>query len=109
MTVVGCYISSNTTIETFNDYIEQLETVVREQRGKRILITGDFNAKSHRWGGTQEDARGAILAEWVDGNDLNVMNRGNAPTFTRGSSESFIDLTVQHEYGRAQKRLESSG
>lgn len=40
------------------------------------------------------DARGAIVVEWIDGKDLNVVNRGNAPTFTRCSSESCIDLTL---------------
>lgn len=71
-------------------------TAVAGERLSRqeIIIMEDLSAKSHWWGATKEDARGTMIVEWIDGKNLNVVNRGNAPTFIRGSSESCIDLTL---------------
>lgn len=54
---------------------------------------GDLNAKSPAWGSPIENARGAYLTEWAGVLDIVVLNREDTPTFVRGESKSFIDLT----------------
>nr|CAI5820275.1 unnamed protein product [Callosobruchus analis] len=54
----------------------------------------DFNAKSREWGSPIEDRRGMYLAEYMAALDIVAHNTDGTPTFQRGSSESFIDITL---------------
>lgn len=65
--------------------------------GSRVILGGDFNAKSPLWGSPREDAKGKILAEWIASRRLIVANEGDAPTFQRGESASILDLTLATE------------
>ncbi|VEN43382.1 unnamed protein product [Callosobruchus maculatus] len=79
----GCYISPNVGIER--------ESMRRHN--KEIIVGGDFNAKSYLWCSKIEDKRGEILADWMGQDDLVVHNQGDSPTFVRGASTSYIDIT----------------
>lgn len=59
-----------------------------------LLITGDFNAKSPEWGSPVEDQRGRLLAEFIAPMDMTVANTGVEPSFVRGASRSWIDVTM---------------
>nr|CAH7763998.1 unnamed protein product [Callosobruchus chinensis] len=61
---------------------------------RQFLILGDFNAKSSLWGPQPTDIRGNYLAEWIAVLNLVVHNSGDKPTFLRGLSMSFIDVTL---------------
>lgn len=90
--VYGCYISPNIDLAQFSDFLRKLR-IDMQKHDKEIVIGGDFNAKSGIWGSKKEDKRGEMLAEWLAEEDLVVHNKGNVPTFIRGKSESFIDVT----------------
>nr|CAI5847919.1 unnamed protein product [Callosobruchus analis] len=47
-----------------------------------------------QWGSPVNDKRGHLLAEWLAGQNLIVINHGDTPTFQRGLSSSFIDITL---------------
>nr|CAH7749745.1 unnamed protein product [Callosobruchus chinensis] len=61
---------------------------------RQYVILGDFNSKSPLWGPQSADRRGDYPSEWIAELDLVVHISGNNPTFWRGSSGSFIDITL---------------
>lgn len=90
--LVGCYISPNVSIQIFKDFIDSVMTQLRDHRGEAILA-GDLNAKSVLWGSPYSDARGDYISEWAAELNLVICNTGKTPTFERGTSSSFIDVT----------------
>jgi hypothetical protein len=91
--IYSCYFSPNDEISKFEHDINALELSVRSSR-KELIITGDLNSKSSAWGESRSDRRGDVVCEFLAANDLILLNRGNEPTFHRGSSSSIIDLTL---------------
>lgn len=92
--VYSCYISPNTDRRNFEEFVQDLmDDVVKKGRAK-IIVTGDFNAKSPMWGSTFEDARGAILADMFSALRLVTLNGDGVPTFVRRASRSVIDVTA---------------
>lgn len=91
--VYSCYISPNTSFQCFQQSLQDLGNSLRNQ-AMPSLIFGDFNAKSRTWGSRLNDERGKHLLEWAANNDLVILNDGRHPTFSRGGSESFLDLTL---------------
>jgi endonuclease/exonuclease/phosphatase family metal-dependent hydrolase len=92
--LISCYASPNSPLENFEDLLEELEWEIRNSTGENILLNGDFNAKSHECNSPTEYSRGRTLSEWVASNGLVVQNKGQTPTYVRGASESYIDLTL---------------
>lgn len=90
--IFGCYISPNINLTAFTSFLQSLRGEMRKHR-KEILVGGDFNSKSYLWGSKVEDKRGELVAEWMAEDDLIVHNQGETPTFIRGNSQSYIDLT----------------
>lgn len=56
-----------------------------------VIVCGDFNAHNVNWGSNRTDSRGSKLMDFVDYNDLVILNNGD-PTYC-GSTPSCIDLT----------------
>ena len=105
-TIYSCYISPNSGIEEFENYLGRLEASLLEQpRCQDILIAGDFNAASPIWGSSRANSRGKILEEWIAKLNLTVHNDGIKPTFQRGEQASHLDLTLTNE--RMKNRITS--
>lgn len=62
--IYACYWSPNTDFTIFIDYLDRLEASIRQTRVK-IIIAGDFNAKSPGWGDYREDPKGRALVDWA--------------------------------------------
>ncbi|KAH7641097.1 hypothetical protein HUG17_8566 [Dermatophagoides farinae] len=77
--------------------IRNLDNLVQYAHNKRLLVAGDFNAKSTFWGPINDERGEELLASIIQ-NDLCILNDGIKPTFdtTRGNRRltSFIDLTL---------------
>lgn len=58
-----------------------------------MIVAGDFNSKSGAWDSPIEDTRGARLADLMASMDLIACNQGGLPTFVRGNSGTYIDVT----------------
>lgn len=86
------YFSPNISIRSYEEAVRKLMDECAACTSS-YLLCGDFNAKSHLWGSPTMDERGAIAAEWIATLNLAILNTGDAPTFTRGASRSFIDVT----------------
>lgn len=90
--VHACYVSPNVTMTHFKTFLRNLESSIINQH-KGVVIMGDFNAKSRSWGSQKSDRRGKTLLEWTATQNLAILNDGKEPTFERGGTTSFIDLT----------------
>lgn len=88
----SCYCSPNIALTEFDDFLERLETSIRES-DLPAVVAGDFNSKSGTWGSPIEDARGHRLADLMESLDLIACNQGGSPTFVRGNSGTHIDVT----------------
>ncbi|XP_063539417.1 uncharacterized protein LOC134748560 [Cydia strobilella] len=93
--LVSLYLEPDQPMEP---HLEQLEKVAKELKPQRWIIGGDFNAKSTWWGSPVVDGRGEQLATTLDELGLNILNRGDTPTFdtVRGGKHytSYVDVTA---------------
>ena len=60
------------------------------------LIMGDFNAHSQVWGGGRLDAKGRVLEDFINNNNLLLVNSKNICTYVHPAtgSRTVIDLTI---------------
>lgn len=91
--VIGCYISPNCSLDTFERYLYSLTNCIRSCHPHPVLVLGDFNAHSRFWGSTRDNARGETLQEWAASADLQLLNRGSVSTCVRWQGESIVDLS----------------
>lgn len=91
-TLIGVYIPPHDEI---NFYLNLITNCITLSRTDRIIITGDFNAKSTMWGNQVSDSRGAALVQLLSQHSLTVLNDPNSlPTFETDYSRSWIDVTA---------------
>lgn len=57
-----------------------------------VIVTGDFNVKSPEWHSPTTNTRGELLEEMACSLNLHAVNI-RSPTFVRGASETYIDIT----------------
>lgn len=76
---------------------ELAEKMRTNSHGKNVIIAGDFNAKSSEWGCNVTDRRGKLLMDCMASLGLQCLNKGNKPTFERGTYGSILDITFGSE------------
>lgn len=91
--VMSCYISPNISREEYLEFLDELDAALRNRKFHKIVVCGDFNAKSVLWGSSRTDSRGALLEEWAAENELRLVNVGCEPTCIRPQGMSCVDLT----------------
>lgn len=89
---IACYLSPNITMDRYRALGDEIMNKVI--RTNSYVIMGDLNAASPLWGAPITNPKGAYWAEWIATLDLVVHNNGDTPTFQRGESKSFIDVTI---------------
>ncbi|CAL1685118.1 unnamed protein product [Lasius platythorax] len=90
--IISIYISPSIGLPNFNAVLDDLSDAF-SNRADRIIIGGDFNAKSYLWGSLYTDSRGRLLASWAAERDLRTANTGNTPTCVRPRGSSIVDIT----------------
>lgn len=60
------------------------------------MLLGDFNSHNTMWGSEKTDQRGKIIYDFINENDINLMNNINCPTHFSLAYKSFshIDLSL---------------
>ncbi|CAH2217157.1 jg10321, partial [Pararge aegeria aegeria] len=91
--VVGVYFSPNRTLSEFEQFLVEIGALIGRCRPNRVLVAGDFNAKSLAWGSPVTDVRGEELEEWAVQMGLIVINRGSVQTCVRQQGGSIVDIT----------------
>lgn len=94
--ICAIYVSPNVSVEVFRRTLTDALAGLERRESRKILLLGDFNAKSVTWGARATDKRGDTLEEWAAHYHLRCLNDGT-PTFKRGFSVSHIDVTYGGE------------
>jgi len=105
--IYSCYWSPNSTFQDFENFLYRLGCSVRGSN-QPVIVGGDFNAKSGEWGSPIENAKGKALADLAASLGLAVCNQGHKPTFVRGASESYLDVTFVSQTACGDKGLDDS-
>jgi hypothetical protein len=73
---------------------KKLEELVRYcEKGNLHLVVGcDSNTHHSAWGSTNCDSRGEGLVEFLNSSNLEILNRGNEPTFCSGGRLEVTDI-----------------
>lgn len=91
--IYTCYISPNTTLTEYENWLTKLEMSIRTATGD-VLIAGEFNAKHRAWGSPVNDDKGESLSDFTCALGLIICNQRNRPTWQRDDSNSYIDVTM---------------
>lgn len=93
LNVMACYISPNLPITRFEDFIDEMDSMLCLINFRSVLICGDFNCKSTFWGCDYTNGRGRLLTRWSDACNLSLVNISNDFTCIRPQGRSIVDLT----------------
>lgn len=85
--------------DRLEEYLSKKGAKIRQEKPKSVIVCGDFNAKSSRWGANAEVSRGSILNEWIKEMGLKVVNTGDDPTVERRIQTSHIHISTWSEKG----------
>uniref|UniRef100_A0A2S2PYS4 Endonuclease/exonuclease/phosphatase domain-containing protein n=1 Tax=Sipha flava TaxID=143950 RepID=A0A2S2PYS4_9HEMI len=93
--VYSCNCTPNCTIDEFDNFLSGLEESIAQQAvaGIDLVVAGDFNAHSAKWGSSSEDARDSLLFGLASALNLTVCNEGSIPTYRQANAASVIDVT----------------
>jgi hypothetical protein len=67
-------------------------------QGTYLIIGCDANSHHNSWGSTNINKRGESLFNYIMANGLDIMNRGNRPTFVTTNRQEVIDNTIATIY-----------
>jgi hypothetical protein len=67
-------------------------------QGTHLIIGCDANSHHTSWGSTNINNRGESLFNYIMANGLDIMNRGNRPTFVTINRQEVIDITIATFY-----------
>jgi hypothetical protein len=75
---------------------KEFEDLVRycEKENLHIVVGCDFNAHHSVWGSTNCNSRGKAQVEFLNTINLEILNRGNEPTFCSGGRSEVTDITL---------------
>ncbi|XP_047035837.1 uncharacterized protein LOC124641715 [Helicoverpa zea] len=90
--LIGVYFSPNRPLTEFENFLEVLARVASGVVQHRVLVLGDFNAKSVIWGNPTTNARGREVETWCVSSGLSLLNRGTVHTCVRRQGGSIVDL-----------------
>jgi len=66
--------------------------------GTHLIVGCDANLHHASWGSTNINNRGESLFNYIMANGLDIMNRGNKPTFVTSNRQEVIDITIATVY-----------
>ncbi|XP_077287824.1 uncharacterized protein LOC143912423 [Arctopsyche grandis] len=94
--IYSCYCSPKALDSDFVLFLHELEASVSRSTG-RVVVAGDFNAKSSEWESPITDERGRLLADTMARLNLHVLSTGSANTFVSGNTGSIVDVAFADE------------
>jgi hypothetical protein len=77
--------------------LERLVTGCRAD-ATHLIVGCDANSHHTSWGSTNINNRGESLFNYIMANGLDIMNRGNKPTFVTSNRQEVIDITIATVY-----------
>jgi len=79
---------------------KEMERLVTGGRADKthLIIGCDANSHHTYWGSTSINNRGESLLNYIMANGLDIMNKGNRPTFVKSNRQEVIDVTIATFY-----------
>jgi hypothetical protein len=65
-----------------------------DKEGVELVVTTDASAHHSLWGMEQHNKRGNQLVEFLISTNIEIVNKGNEPTFIGKHTRTIIDLTL---------------
>lgn len=94
MILISCYISPKKSLREFSMTLREMENDIRTlEKGKLVVIEGDFNAHSLTWGSKYSSNKGIRLVKWAERNNLILKNSSSVSTCVRPQGVSVVNLT----------------
>ena len=99
--ICGCEITTTTGVLTvlslylppnLNLSVSHLNSIINNLSFSSLLICGDFNAHHVCWGCADTNSRGRKVMNFIEDNELVLLNEGDHTYF--GQSSSCLDLTI---------------
>ncbi|XP_029669880.1 uncharacterized protein LOC115239477 [Formica exsecta] len=87
------YVSPNVNEDEYLEALDELDDVYQRIGKQKLLLCGDFNARSPQWSASSPNRKGKYLEEWAAQNDLRLLNTGIKPTCIRPQGFSTVDLS----------------
>ncbi|CEJ95212.1 hypothetical protein VHEMI10707 [[Torrubiella] hemipterigena] len=98
--ILGVQVNNLIIVNFYNQGKTGLKKLLSWEPPNNTVIAGDFNATYALWQTTKNPTtEGALIAQWVENNDLDVLTKINTPTImgtTRQRNTSTIDLTLSN-------------
>jgi endonuclease/exonuclease/phosphatase family metal-dependent hydrolase len=91
--LVAVYISPNSDLAAFGDFLDEVGECVERCFPRQVLVLGDFNAHSTQWGNSATNTRGRWPTDWAAGLGLLLANKGTASTCVAWRGSSVVDVT----------------
>jgi len=66
--------------------------------GTHLIVSCDANSHHTSWESMNINNRGESLFNYIMANGLDIMNRGNRPTFVTSNRQEVIDITIATLY-----------
>lgn len=90
--IMACYLPPSIS---HNEYAAALDAMgqICSDRTERLIVCGDFNARSLTWDSGLTNWRGELVEEWAALGELRLLNVGRNPTCIRQQGTSTIDLS----------------
>ena len=79
---------------TSSTQLQEILCSLKETLKQPFLLTTDANCHHEKWGSPIADNKGKIFAEWLETNDLALLNTGEPTHLTPTGNFTHIDLTI---------------
>ncbi|KAK9731918.1 Endonuclease-reverse transcriptase [Popillia japonica] len=117
MTIICCYISPNISLQEYKNEVDVIMTSVESP--KRVVVLGDFNAKSAQWGSPHTDDKGdykgpkrrsadlKFEVDWQTFKNTIELIAGNGVDVSHKSGAKLIRLAYKNgiKAGRQRKKV----
>ncbi|XP_071575478.1 uncharacterized protein [Temnothorax nylanderi] len=93
ISVVAVYAPPRWSLATYEQLLGEVEDFVRACSSGRVMVAGDFNARSLTWCPPPTNRRGGVTEDSAASLGLSLLNSGRESTCVRRQGMSVVDLT----------------
>ena len=88
-TLINVYLKPKLTVDEYNEALHSISKYIKN----KTIIMGDFNARHESWDSITNN-HGNALEEWMDKENLVLINNGQKTHINPIGRDSLIDLTI---------------
>ncbi|XP_018377645.1 PREDICTED: uncharacterized protein LOC108770506 [Trachymyrmex cornetzi] len=93
ITYYSVYFPPSLNNEEYSYWLTRMETVVHPIQTEKMLILGDFNARSPLWDARNFNIKGEMVIDLANALNIRLLNKRYVSTCVRTQGESTVDLS----------------